>query len=84
VWSPPAAPQTTNDLPRMVYLPAALARIPVEKERTAFEMHKYLDELITKDNSEIEENEAKFLLKWFMAAGQMKHGTTSQQKIALK
>jgi hypothetical protein len=84
VWNPPATPQTTIDLPRMVYLPAVLAKFAVEKERTAFEMHKYLGELVTKDNSEIEENEAKFLLKWFMAAGQMEHGTTSQQKIALK
>jgi hypothetical protein len=38
VWSPQAAPQTTIDLPRMVYLPAVLAKFAVEKERTAFQI----------------------------------------------
>jgi hypothetical protein len=70
----------------MVYLPSVLAKYAVEKERTAFEMHKFLSELVANDGSEIDESQAKFLLQWFMAAGQKEHGAagTAQQKVALK
>jgi hypothetical protein len=86
VWAPPAAPQITVDLPRMVYLPSVLAKFAVEKERMAFEMNKFLSELVANDTSDIEESQAKFLLQWFMAAGQREHGAavTAQQKVALK
>jgi hypothetical protein len=77
VWAPPAAPQITVDLPRMVYLPSVLAKFAVEKERTAFEMHKFLSELAANNTSDIEESQAKFLLQWFMAAGQREHGAAT-------
>jgi hypothetical protein len=84
VWTPPATPQTTIDLPRMVYLPATLAKYAVEKERTAFEMYQHLSSLVSRDESGIDEASAKMLLQWFMAAGQKEHGTTTQQKLSVK
>jgi hypothetical protein len=70
----------------MVYLPAVVAKYAVERERTAFEMHAFLSTLVSGNDCAVEEAEAKFLLKWFMAAGQREHwsAATTQQKVALK
>lgn len=79
VRSLPATPQTTVQLPRMVYLPPCLARYAVASERTAFEMHKFLSDMIASNDGGVSEADGKFLLNWFMATGQFEHGMSTQQ-----
>ena len=71
LWSPPAGGTTvTKSLPRMVYIPAVVAKFLVEEERTAFQLYKFLGELTLAQDSFLKDEHVELLKLWAMAAGQ--------------
>jgi hypothetical protein len=82
-WNPPAGGTTaTHSLPRIVYVPPVVAKFLIEKERTAFQLYKFLGEVTRASDSFLEEQHVELLKVWAMAAGQYAMGTTSH-KIAI-
>jgi hypothetical protein len=58
-------------LPRLVYLPAVIAKFVSEKPRTAWEVHQHLNEMTVSEESLFEEGDIENLKKWLLAVGQV-------------
>jgi hypothetical protein len=83
LWVPPAAPTTTINLPRLLSIPAIVAKFLTEQEHTAYEAYKYVLALVVEDESGVTLEDAVLLTSWFMAAGQST-GSTETQAIPLE
>jgi hypothetical protein len=58
-------------LPRLVYLPAVIAKFVIEKPRTAWEVHQHLNEMAIADDSLFEDGDVVNLKKWLLTVGQV-------------
>ena len=57
-------------LPRLVYLPSIVAKYATEQPHTAWEVHQYLNETVSAEESVVEETEVEKLKVWLLAVGQ--------------
>jgi hypothetical protein len=78
LWAPPAAPVTSIKLPRLLNLPAVVAKFLTEKERTAYEAYKFVLSVVAEDESGVTTEDAVLISSWFMAVGQCISGTDTQ------
>jgi hypothetical protein len=69
-WTAPTTLVTSMELPRMIYIPAEVAKFLISEERTAFEMFKFVSELERREESAIGEEHIELLKNWATAVGQ--------------
>lgn len=72
-WAP-TGQATDTALPRMISLPAVVARYAAEKPRTAKEVYDYIDSLVAEEDSVLDEETVDFVKTWLLAAGQKEVG----------
>jgi hypothetical protein len=72
-WEPTGATADTA-LPRMIALPALVAKYAMERPRTAKEVFDYVNTLVAEEESVLEEETVDFVKTWLMAAGQKGSG----------
>lgn len=77
-WAP-TVQNTRVSIPRMLYVPAAVAKYLMEAERSAYELHKFCGELTREDGAVVEVQHVEMIKKWALAAGQYAAGTTSHK-----
>jgi hypothetical protein len=65
-------------LPRLLNLPAVVAKFLTEKERTAYEAYKFVLSVAAEDESGVTIEDSVLLTSWFMAVGQSIAGTDTQ------
>jgi hypothetical protein len=82
-WQPAVGLTTEVSLPRMVALPAIVAKFAVEKPRTAKEVYDFINLLVTEEDSVLEDATVDFIKMWMMAAGQTEVGAGKAPGVAL-
>jgi hypothetical protein len=82
-WQPAVGLTTEVALPRMVALPAIVAKFAVEKPRTAKEVYDFINLLVTEEDSVLEDATVDFIKMWMMAAGQTEVGAGKAPGVAL-
>ena len=65
LWEQPVGLESTQKLPRLVYLPSLVAKVCVEEQHTYWEVHCHINKLI--DTEDIGEADGKFLKMWLRA-----------------
>ena len=69
LWAPASMPDT-EELPRLLYLPTALADWAAQEPRTPFELREELTRRMTANGSQVKAAEGRLALDWCLAAGQ--------------
>jgi hypothetical protein len=82
-WQPAVGLTTEVALPRMVALPAIVAKFAVEKPRTAKEVYDFINQLVADDDLVLEDATVDFIKTWMMAAGQTEVGAGKALGVAL-
>jgi hypothetical protein len=82
-WQPAVGLTAEIALPRMVALPAIVAKFAVEKPRTAKEVYDFINLLVTEEDSVLEDATVEFIKTWMMAAGQTEVGAGKAPGVAL-
>jgi hypothetical protein len=67
LWERPGGLQSTQKLPRLIYLPSLVAKFCAMDQRTFWEVHSYVNTLI--NDEIIDEEQGEFLKMW--APGQL-------------
>jgi hypothetical protein len=83
LWQPAVGLTTEVALPRMVALPAIVAKFAVEKPRTAKEVYDFINQLVADDESILQDETVDFIKMWMMAAGQTEVGAGKAPGVAL-